>query len=186
MKKDPGKQHKNVFISYSRKDSDEAKAIAKKCEQLGFDAWLGDEKVTLGGEWRERIEDAIRSSDVAIVLISSNALSSKSLSQEWSALCEETWKRPEFFIIPIKLENVKTPPFLYAYESLAFYKWNADFQKIQDALSNLLETKRADAKTKLTIKSKSKEEIKRLETRVKALKGYCEKSPEEQGGSDGE
>ncbi len=59
----------DIFISYSRSDSDYAKQIANRLSNLGLRVWFDSWELLVGQSWRDSISDAIRDSRNYIVLI---------------------------------------------------------------------------------------------------------------------
>lgn len=170
----------DIFISYAHQDSDKAKFFSEHCKKNGFNTWLDEEKLVSGEKWSEKIEQAIKSSNVALVIISNNALSSKWVNREWSSICEEKWNRPNFKIIPINFENSKLPPFLCEYNSISTN--NNDFRrdKLKEYLIKIINSSFNETK-KPTNKEEIKEEIERLEDRIRFLKENLTESGGERG-----
>jgi hypothetical protein len=72
---------RRVFISYSRADSRLASYIVRALEDRGHDPWIDVEEIT-SGSWAASIVEAIRQSDVVVVLLTSNSVQSKEVIKE--------------------------------------------------------------------------------------------------------
>jgi len=172
-----------VFISYSRKDTGAARNIAALCNKIGLNAWL-DEDLLPGENWQEGIEKALEACTIAIVLISSGSSSSQWTRKEWSALCEQKWKRPDIEIIPIKMEDAKTPPFLCRYETISAKDEDLDYRLLAAFLSKSRQRK-SDPLLRESSAEEVKLEIDRLEERVRDLKRLLENHRQECGDASG-
>lgn len=79
MKNQPARSNNNVFISYSRTDSDCLNRLLvhlRPLEKAGFiDLWV-DTKLQAGDDWRLEIQKALHSARVAILLVSADFLAS--------------------------------------------------------------------------------------------------------------
>ncbi len=167
MKKEKDKRFK-VFISYAYEDLPEARSIANSCQKIGLSTWMDEKEIKSGEKWREQLNHAIEECDFAIVLISKEALNSKYITREWDVLCEKKWNRPDITILPIKWDNVKTPPFLCEYRDILFKNKELDYRQLEEYLVRLLKQKVGD--THEVVGSKNiAEEVKRLKNRVKSI-----------------
>ncbi len=71
-----------VFISYSRRNLDFAARLGQLLGNSGFDAWLDLTDITLGDEWATRVAESIAGSDVVLMLVSSDSVSSSYFLKE--------------------------------------------------------------------------------------------------------
>jgi len=92
----------DIFISYSHKDSEQAKALADRLRASGADVWMDTAALAGAETWSAEIVSAINSSRVVIVLISATAVASRNVNKE-VALASEKHKT----IIPIVLERCR-------------------------------------------------------------------------------
>ncbi len=72
----PDKSALNVFISYSRRDSEIADAIADALSKRGFNITIDRRNLPFGEKWQAELADFIRSSDSVIWLISEPSIKS--------------------------------------------------------------------------------------------------------------
>jgi HEAT repeat protein len=73
-----------VFISYARADGgDYASSIIRQLQKNDFKHWIDSDKIGIGDEWLERIDDALRTSFALILIITPEALKSKHVTYEW-------------------------------------------------------------------------------------------------------
>jgi len=168
-----------VFISYSRNDSITAKDLANKCKHYSLKTWLDEEQLRPGDNWQERMEKAIKTCNVAIIIISNDTLRSNHVNKEWSLICEEKWNRPDIKIIVLKLDDAKIPPFLcnnYTYSTNKY-----DLKQLDNQFFKILNS---DDVKKENNKEEIDDEIIRLENRIRDLKERLEQSSQERGGSD--
>ena len=85
-----------IFVSYSRKDSEFADRVIRKLEAAGFNVWFDREGIQGGDQWMERIVNALDKSDAIVVVLSPNSVVSRNVGAEVS-LAHEANKR----IIPV-------------------------------------------------------------------------------------
>jgi hypothetical protein len=81
---------KQVFLSYSRKDSAMMRRVKKRLEQAGLSVWTDETGIRPGTEsWKKAIEDAIEVSVALVVLLSPDAKESKWVGEEinYAQLC---------------------------------------------------------------------------------------------------
>ncbi len=181
-KEDTKDSNYKVFISHSSEDLPEAKNIARWCKDIGLSTWVDEEEIKIGESWREKIAGAIEESQFVIVLISKEALKSKWMSREWDVLCEEKWSRPDIKILPIKWEDVKSPPFLCEYKDLHIKKNKGDYKLIEESILRFLKDTYGDTH-KVIINEDMGEELKRLKDRIKSIKStLTDTEGDEQGG----
>jgi hypothetical protein len=76
-------QKQKVFISYSRKDQDFAKQLAKSLLQVGFGVWLDIEDIPAGVKWSTAIQNALQTSEAMLVILSPDSMSSVNVEDEW-------------------------------------------------------------------------------------------------------
>lgn len=93
-----------VFISYSRKDLSFVEQLATDLKNAGFDVWYDISGIGGGSRWRVAIENAIRSSQFAIVVLSPDSTASEWVEREF--LFASNLKRK---IIPLYYRHCELP-----------------------------------------------------------------------------
>src|SRR5262245_38719210 len=96
-----------VFVSYSRKNRDFAKALYSKFEGMGFDLWRDVHDIPADShDWWQSIQEAIEGCHTMILLMSVPALKSPIVSNEWfyarqkgkrviPVVADDIWEHPE-------------------------------------------------------------------------------------------
>lgn len=90
---------KDIFISYSRKDSDIVKAIYEWLEGAGYRCWLDIDGMYSGVSFKKVIVDAIKQSKVLLFMSSENSNKSRNVISEVSIAVEYGKK-----IMPVRLD----------------------------------------------------------------------------------
>lgn len=90
---------KDIFISYSRKDSEMVKTIYEWLEKTGYKCWLDIDGMFSGVSYKKVIVDAIKRSKVLLFMSSENSNKSRNVVSEVSVAVEYGKK-----IIPVRLD----------------------------------------------------------------------------------
>ena len=93
-----------VFISYSREDSEEIFPIVERLRGYGLNIWIDQEGIHGAKLWSQEIVNAIEDSKVFILFASVTAFASKNVTKEL-ALASESDKH----ILPVFLEDAEIP-----------------------------------------------------------------------------
>ena len=93
-----------VFISYSRDNSEEIFPIVDRLRSFGLNIWIDQEGIHGAKLWSQEIVNAIEDSKVFILFASVTAFESKNVTKEL-ALASESDKH----ILPVFLEDAKIP-----------------------------------------------------------------------------
>ena len=72
----------SVFLSYSAKDTGVARSLANELSRRGLQVWFDEREILVGDSILDRINEAIRSVDYLLVLLSDNSLKSSWVNQE--------------------------------------------------------------------------------------------------------
>ena len=75
---------KNIFFSYSTKDSEAANKIVEGIKISGHHVWFAPDKILGGENYAENIEEGIEQCDIFVLLASKNSIGNKSLQVEAS------------------------------------------------------------------------------------------------------
>lgn len=73
-----------IFISYSRTDSDFVNGLIQDLERKGFDVWVDTQDIKGGAAWRAAIAQAIRECQAFLLVLSPNSVDSRNIEQELS------------------------------------------------------------------------------------------------------
>jgi hypothetical protein len=73
-----------LFISYSRKDEYFARALAVDLEESGAEIWIDVDDIPVGSRWSAAIQQGLRESQVMLLIISQDAMSSRNVEDEWN------------------------------------------------------------------------------------------------------
>ena len=114
----------NLFISYSRKDVEKADLISSYLTKLGWSVWK-DQRLSIGKEFSEEIENALKNSELIIVLWSLSSVKSKWVKKEASLAVTLN----KYF--PIRLENVAIPNEFHKFHAESLYRWNGELDEEQ-------------------------------------------------------
>jgi TIR domain-containing protein len=109
-----------VFLCHTTADKSIVRNLYKRLVNKGVDAWLDQEKILPGQDWRIEIPKAVRNSDIVIVCLSNNSVNKEGYVQKEIKVAldiadeklEET-----IFIIPARLEECDVP------DRLSKYQW---------------------------------------------------------------
>jgi HEAT repeat protein len=105
----------HVFISYARIDGEFAKELRQKLEESGFEVWIDTERLRVGEDWRQAIDDAIRASFALVAVMTPEAAESKYVTYEWAC----AWGAG-ISVIPLMLKTAPLHPRLDALQYLNF------------------------------------------------------------------
>jgi hypothetical protein len=95
-----------VFLSYSHKDKPIARELSRELEQRGAAVWFDEQMIAPGDNWSERIGEAIRNSDVFLLLVSPASARSAWVRRELDWALEGMHRTR---VIPVCLAGVKMP-----------------------------------------------------------------------------
>lgn len=113
------KEGYDVFISYASPDRDVAREIAVELKGRGLNAWFDEWQLLPGHRLDEQLDDAMRASRVAVVLLSAASQRSSWVSREWESALRNSWERSDFAVLPVVLdEGIEVPSFLRAWQQV--------------------------------------------------------------------
>ncbi len=94
----------DIFISYSRRDSEQALALAERLEADDFNVWLDRHGIDGAEQWATEIVEGIRGCSTFLLLLSPSSVESANVLKELS-LASERGKR----ILPVRIAPVVLP-----------------------------------------------------------------------------
>ncbi|WML80916.1 toll/interleukin-1 receptor domain-containing protein [Streptomyces sp. VNUA74] len=74
----------NIFISYSRKDEDIARALKDRLSDVGIACYMDTARIMAGDNWRNKTADALDSCTLLVVVCTSNSIASHEVTAEWA------------------------------------------------------------------------------------------------------
>ncbi|HEX6901978.1 MAG TPA: toll/interleukin-1 receptor domain-containing protein [Thermoanaerobaculia bacterium] len=100
-----------VFLSYSHADKSFAIKLRRRFEENGLSFNDPSESPAAGTSWRRQVEEAIRSSEAVLLLLSPRQKADESQQLTWMLALEAAWadSKP---LIPILLRNAELPAFV--------------------------------------------------------------------------
>lgn len=94
-----------VFISYSHKDEPLARKVTNALEKAGLSVWDPEREIMPGDNWAAKISQALQDSDAMVLLLTPDALLSKSVQRELEyALTKESYSHR---LIPVLVNSQK-------------------------------------------------------------------------------
>lgn len=99
---------KNIFFSYSNKDSEAANKIVEGIKISGHHVWFAPDKILGGENYAKNIDEGIEQCDIFVLLASKNSVGNKSLKVEPSShVCKEIQLALDEgkVIIPLNLDD---------------------------------------------------------------------------------
>ena len=121
-----------LFLSHSSRDKHRVRQLVRDLVKAGVKVWFDEDKIQIGAEIVDEIQEGIVKSDFVAIWLTCNAIKSGWVKREWQAkyLDEVSGEAP--LILPLLAEDCELPPFLKQ-------KQFADFRtNYKDGLRQLL------------------------------------------------
>jgi outer membrane protein assembly factor BamD (BamD/ComL family) len=109
-----------VFLCHASGDKPQVRALYKRLIVEGVDAWLDQEKLLPGQDWRVEIPRAVQESDVVVVCLSHNSITKEGyIQKEIRFALDAADEKPDgtIFLIPARIEDCPVP------EKLGRWQW---------------------------------------------------------------
>jgi formylglycine-generating enzyme required for sulfatase activity len=169
-----------VFLSYASQDRPVVRELSRQLASEGWiDPWVDEKKLLPGQDWRTKIEEAVETSEVVIVCLSTNSVSKEGFVQKELRYAREiSFEKPDetIFLIPLRLDDCTVP------RGLRFFQW-ADYfgDKKDETYDDLLKSLMLRYEQKLKLEAeeharKEKAEKERIALDEKARKEADEKA----------
>lgn len=140
----------DIFISYSRHDSQQALALAEQLRANGMDVWIDQHGIEGATSWSKEIANALQACHTMLLLLSPTAIASKNVAKELS-VATQLDKR----ILPVQVVHVELEgEFLYHLSGLQRVKI-ADFDAIVRAITGSTQAERPKKSSKPVDERKS-------------------------------
>ncbi|MBL7724753.1 MAG: toll/interleukin-1 receptor domain-containing protein [Chitinophagaceae bacterium] len=125
---------KIVFISHDHEDADFAELLKLQLEKSKITGWIDSERLKIGQDWREEIDEGISKSIAVIAIMTPEAKKSEYVTYEWAY----AWGKGKN-IFPIMLKQTPLHPRLESLQYLDFTNratrpWDKLIQSIKDLL----------------------------------------------------
>lgn len=126
-------QDKIVFISHDHEDGDFAELLKLQLEKNGIKGWIDSERLKIGQDWREEIDDSITNSLAVVAIMTPESRKSEYVTYEWAF----AWGKGKK-IFPLMLKQTPLHPRLESLQYLDFTKRNSrPFDKLIESLKDL-------------------------------------------------
>lgn len=141
-----------VFLCHASQDKSSVRELSQRLYSEGWiDTWLDEKKILPGQDWREVIEEAVESSDIVIICLSSNSVNKEGhVQKELRYAREIALEKLEgsIFLIPLRIDECEVP------RGVRFYQW-ADYfgEKKDETYNSLLEALKLRYEQKLNTKN---------------------------------
>jgi outer membrane protein assembly factor BamD (BamD/ComL family)/uncharacterized membrane protein len=109
-----------VFLCHASGDKPQVRELYKRLVTEGVDAWLDQEKLLPGQDWRVEIPRAVKEADVVVICLSNKSITKEGYVQkEIKFALDSAEEKPEdtIFLIPARLEDCVVP------EQLGRWQW---------------------------------------------------------------
>lgn len=110
-----GNKGKIVFISHDHDDADFAELLKLRLEEKGVVGWIDSERLRIGQDWRQEIDDGISMAIAVIAIMTPHARKSEYVTYEWAY----AWGKGKK-IFPIMLKQTPLHPRLESLQYLDF------------------------------------------------------------------
>jgi len=127
---------KQVFLSYAQDDRSVARRLAERLRAAGLRIWFDEWELTVGDSILPRIEQAVATSDLLLVLLSPRSVDSRWVQMELSSFLARELKDRAITLIPALIEDCEIPPVLAERQYLDLRK---DFDKGLERLISQLQ-----------------------------------------------
>ncbi len=137
-----------VFVAYVHEDAAEAERIFDELENAGFDPWMDRRKLLPGQNWSKAIQNAMETSDFAVVCFSYNSIRKRGGFQTEIRCAIECARRlplDEVFLLPVRLDDCPVPVSVareLQYLDL-FPDWEAGIRRLAESIRRQAKLKRA-------------------------------------------
>ena len=109
-----------VFLCHASGDKPQVRTLYKHLVVEGVDAWLDQEKLLPGYDWRIEIPRAVQEADVVVVCLSNKSITKEGyIQKEIKFALDAAEEKPDgtIFLIPARLEDCPVP------EKLSRWQW---------------------------------------------------------------
>ena len=110
-----------IFMSYSRADTDFVIKLIKDLISQGLNIWLDQRNIGAGQRWDNTIQEALQSSDLFIIVLSPNSVASENVLDELSFAINS-----KIQIIPVLYRDCKIP---YRIARIQFVDFRTDYER---------------------------------------------------------
>jgi hypothetical protein len=125
-----------VFLCHSSADKPTVRLLYRRLHEDGIDAWLDEENLLPGQDWRREIPKAVRNSDAVIVCLSESSVNKTGyLQKEIKFALDVADEQPEdtIFIIPVKFGKCDVPDRLSQWQWVNLFEKNG-YERLMRAL----------------------------------------------------
>lgn len=146
------KRRLKVFLCHASQDKPVVHELSRRLSGEGWiDPWVDEKKLLPGQDWRLSIEEAVETSDIVIICLSTNSVSKEGhVQKELRYAREIALEKPEeaLFLVPVRLDECEVP------RGLRFYQW-ADYfgEKQEETYQALLKSLELRLEQKLRIEA---------------------------------
>ncbi|MGH1352871.1 MAG: TIR domain-containing protein [Methyloligellaceae bacterium] len=105
----------SIFLSYASENREIAELITFAMRARGYDVFLDKDDLPAGSSYEDKIENAIKQSDLFIFLISKSSIQSGRYTLTETSIARKKWKNPQNRVLPVMIEQVdfaKVPVYL--------------------------------------------------------------------------
>ena len=95
----------SVFISYSSKDGVFAQRLYNDLQAKGVRCWYAPEKLRIGDDFRETIDQAVRLHDKVLLILSERSVNSQWVEQEVETALRKERKQGTTVLFPLRLDD---------------------------------------------------------------------------------
>ncbi|HKO00141.1 MAG TPA: toll/interleukin-1 receptor domain-containing protein [Thermoanaerobaculia bacterium] len=125
-----------VYLSYNTQDVDLARSIATSLQERGHEVTIDIASLAPGANWRTVLNDALKSSDAFVAILTENALRSQFVASEVGAARAFADADGEMIVIPIVADKMAIPPFIS--DLFAIQSPERDMVRIADEIDRAL------------------------------------------------